>query len=266
MRPVGSSPVFVSPQYALSRYAAGEATARGDASFDVANRTSATDPARNTRPGRFLPEDKQKTPDGRGSDPSQKTAAGQVIPSDEQKAQDGRSIDPSRETTSGQELSEEQQQRVDELKKIDKEVREHEQAHLAAAGPYARGGPKFEFVVGPDGKQYAVGGEVSIDTSPVPGNPQATIQKARAIRAAALAPSSPSSQDRSVAVQAAQLEREAQQELNSVDAFAKSGDQTAGLRRGASGGRSADYAAATYSQVASGTATPSRGRGFDAAG
>jgi len=103
--------------------------------------------------------------------------------------------------------------KVEELKNRDREVRSHEAAHLAAAGQYAKGGPKFDYQRGPDGKNYAVGGEVSIDTSPVPNNPEATIRKARQIRAAAHAPAEPSSQDRQVAAQASQMETKARTEL-----------------------------------------------------
>jgi hypothetical protein len=83
-----------------------------------------------------------------------------------------------------------------ELQNRDREVRNHEQAHIAASGGLSRGGASFSYQRGSDGKLYAVGGEVSIDTSPVPDNPQATIQKAQQIRAAALAPADPSAQDR----------------------------------------------------------------------
>ncbi len=107
------------------------------------------------------------------------------------------------EKASNGELSEEEQQQVAELKQRDTDVRAHEQAHLAAAGGNAKGGASFEYQTGPDGKRYAVGGEVQIDTSPVDGDPQATIQKMQQVRAAALAPASPSSKDRSVAAQAA---------------------------------------------------------------
>ena len=87
----------------------------------------------------------------------------------------------------GSDLTEEEQEQVSELKSRDREVRAHEQAHLAAAGPYATGGPSYTYQEGPDGRRYAVGGEVGIDTSPVSGDPEATIQKAQQIRAAALA-------------------------------------------------------------------------------
>ena len=107
----------------------------------------------------------------------------------------------------------EEQAEIATLRKRDLEVRAHEQAHIAAAGGLAQGGATFSFQRGPDGKQYAVGGEVSIDTSPVSGNPNATIQKAQQIRVAALAPANPSSQDRAVAASATALEAQAQQEL-----------------------------------------------------
>ncbi|RMH09679.1 MAG: catalase [Nitrospirae bacterium] len=100
-----------------------------------------------------------------------------------------------------------------QLKARDREVRAHEAAHLAAAGSVATGGAQFTFQRGPDGQLYAVGGEVHIDTSPVPGDPEATIRKARTIRAAALAPANPSAQDRAVAAQASRMEAQARQEL-----------------------------------------------------
>jgi len=110
------------------------------------------------------------------------------------------------------ELTDEQKQEVKELEQRDQEVRQHEQAHIAAAGGYAKGGPTFEYQKGPDGKQYAVGGEVKIDTSKEK-DPQKTIQKAAVIRRAANAPAEPSGQDRAVAAAASQLEAEARREL-----------------------------------------------------
>ena len=109
-------------------------------------------------------------------------------------------------------LTAEEQAVVAELSQTDRQVRAHEQAHLAAAGGLARG-VSFTYVTGPDGQRYAVGGEVSIDTSPVGGDPEATILKAQQIRAAANAPANPSSQDRQVAAQAGQMEQAARVEL-----------------------------------------------------
>lgn len=112
-------------------------------------------------------------------------------------------------------LTEEEQKQVEELKARDTEVRAHEQAHIAAGGSYVRGGAKYDYQTGPDGKKYAVGGEVSIDTSAVEGDPQATINKAQVILKAALAPAEPSGQDKAVASQARQMMASARKELMS---------------------------------------------------
>ncbi len=111
------------------------------------------------------------------------------------------------------ELSEEERKIVEELRNRDREVRAHENAHKAAAGAYATGGPTYTYQTGPDGKRYAIGGEVQIDTSEVPNDPEATIRKAQTIRRAALAPAEPSSQDQRVAAQARVIENRARQEL-----------------------------------------------------
>ncbi len=117
--------------------------------------------------------------------------------------------------------TEKEQREIDRLEKQDREVRSHEAAHVAAGGHYVRGGASFKFETGPDGKRYASGGEVSIDTSPVRGDPEATIRKMQAVRRAALAPANPSGQDRSVAAKASQQEAaaraEAAQESNGSD-------------------------------------------------
>ena len=110
------------------------------------------------------------------------------------------------------ELTPEEEQQVTELKARDLEVRQHEQSHLAAAGSFASGGAQFEYQTGPDGKQYAIGGHVNIDTSRE-GSPDATIAKARIVQRAALAPADPSPQDVRIAAQASQMILEAQREL-----------------------------------------------------
>jgi len=109
-------------------------------------------------------------------------------------------------------LSEQERAEVQKLAQRDREVRAHEAAHKGVAGQYARGGAQFEYERGPDGRQYATGGEVSIDASR-PDDPQAALKKAQVIRRAALAPAQPSSQDRAVASQATQMAAEAQADL-----------------------------------------------------
>ena len=119
----------------------------------------------------------------------------------------------SRDVRQASELDASERRELEKLKARDREVRAHETAHKTAAGSLVRGGAQFEFETGPDGRRYAVGGEVSIDTSKVPGDPQATISKAQTIQRAANAPAQPSSQDRTVAAQATRMEAEARQEL-----------------------------------------------------
>jgi len=105
-----------------------------------------------------------------------------------------------------------EQKLINELAATDREVHAHEQAHAAVGGVYA-GNPTYQFVKGPNGMSYAVGGEVSISTAPIPNDPEATIRKAQQIRAAANAPADPSPQDRRVSASAVSLEAQARAEL-----------------------------------------------------
>ena len=118
-------------------------------------------------------------------------------------------------SSSDKQLTEEEQKQIDELKARDREVKTHEQAHIAAGGSYVKGGATYDYQTGPDGKQYAVGGSVNIDTSPVDGDPEATIAKAQVVIKAALAPAEPSGQDQKVASAARQMMNEARKELTS---------------------------------------------------
>ena len=122
-----------------------------------------------------------------------------------------------------QQQLEQEQQMLDELVDRDTEVRAHEQAHAAVGGAYASA-PSYDYQRGPDGKNYAVGGEVKIDISTVPNDPQATINKMQQVRAAALAPVEPSAADRAIASEASMKQAQAQAELrqaHSEQAFAK---------------------------------------------
>ncbi len=109
-------------------------------------------------------------------------------------------------------LSKEEEQELEGLKKRDREVKAHEQAHIAAGGGQVRGGANFEYKKGPDGKNYASGGEVSIDASSGK-TPEETIKKMAQVKAAALAPADPSDQDRRVAAQADAKAAEARAEM-----------------------------------------------------
>lgn len=116
------------------------------------------------------------------------------------------------EINSTNQLTPAEKKEVEKLSKTDQKVRAHEQAHLAAGAGLVRGGASFEYTRGPDGKMYAVGGEVKIDISPISGKPDETIRKMERVIAAALAPVDPSPQDRAVATIARNIQAKAQME------------------------------------------------------
>lgn len=118
-------------------------------------------------------------------------------------------------------LSDQERQVVARLAARDRAVRAHEEAHKAAAGDLYRSGPTYEYVTGPDGRQYAVSGAVQIDTSEGE-TPEETMAKAARIRRSALAPVDPSSTDRAVASQASAMEARARQEHASRQAESSS--------------------------------------------
>lgn len=127
-----------------------------------------------------------------------------------------------------QERQQAELEQIDELAARDREVRAHEQAHAAVAGQYGSS-PTYSFVRGPDGVSYAVSGEVKIDTSPIAGDPEATLRKAQQLRRAANAPAEPSGQDANVAAQAAQMEQQARIELReqqAIEADEKTGQES----------------------------------------
>lgn len=107
-------------------------------------------------------------------------------------------------SATGTELTPEQQAQLAKLKQTDQKVRTHEAAHLAAGNGVVTSGARYEYTTGPDGKRYAVGGEVSIDTGRE-DEPKANIEKGQRIQRAALAPAEPSSQDYRVAAVGAQM-------------------------------------------------------------
>ena len=112
----------------------------------------------------------------------------------------------------GEDLSSSEKAQVSKLQQADSQVRAHEAAHLAAGGGIVTGGANFSYTRGPDGKMYATAGEVPIDTSKE-STPEATIQKARQIAAAAMAPADPSPTDYRVAASAVLMEMRARMEL-----------------------------------------------------
>lgn len=117
-----------------------------------------------------------------------------------------------RKTALKQELSTSEQAQVSSLKARDAQVKQHERAHLAASAGINVSGASYTYARGPDGRNYAVGGEVRIDTSPG-RSAEATLAKAEHIIDAALAPVDPSSVDRTVASRAQQMAQQAKAEI-----------------------------------------------------
>lgn len=127
-----------------------------------------------------------------------------------------RSDNTQQRVTEREEKQQQEQQRQDQetIRKLaarDREVRAHEQAHASVGGQYA-GTPSFSFQRGPDGVNYAVGGEVSISV-PSGGDPLQTLKAAEQVARAALAPADPSPQDRRVAAAAASQALESRAEI-----------------------------------------------------
>ncbi|HEX5637038.1 MAG TPA: putative metalloprotease CJM1_0395 family protein [Gammaproteobacteria bacterium] len=102
----------------------------------------------------------------------------------------------------------EEQRLVQQLAARDREVRAHEAAHIAVGRQYVVSGPSYTYQQGPDGRSYAIGGEVQLDVAEE-AEAQATLDKAETVRRAALAPVEPSAQDRQVAARASQLAAQA---------------------------------------------------------
>ncbi|MES9969774.1 MAG: putative metalloprotease CJM1_0395 family protein [Candidatus Thiodiazotropha sp.] len=121
---------------------------------------------------------------------------------------------PVRESGESSQLTQEEKAEVRELQKRDREVRAHEAAHRAAAGGLASGG-SYTYKRGPDGRSYAVAGEVSI-RMPSTNSPEQRVRQAETVRRAALAPADPSPQDRQVAAQASAMAAQARSEVQAA--------------------------------------------------
>lgn len=182
-----------------SGYLSGTPPSSPHPSVSEASRTASFTP-RVTSPDKQDQTASNRTPE---TDPGNPTDSNRTATAPQQTGQ----------TVNGRVLSEAEMRLLNELKQTDAEVRRHETAHIAAGGRYITSGANFTYKRGPDGRNYAVGGEVSIDTSPVPGDPEATIRKMRQVRSSALAPATPSAQDLKVASKASALASEAMSEL-----------------------------------------------------
>ena len=118
----------------------------------------------------------------------------------------------SKKTETTETLTTSQKALILQLQATDSAVKAHERAHISAGGGVIRSGATFVYQEAPDKKLYAIGGEVSIDTSEE-SSPQETIKKMQIVRTAALAPSDPSSTDYQVAATASMLQMQGRLEM-----------------------------------------------------
>lgn len=144
----------------------------------------------------------------RGDDSDSSVEASSQTPDQESDAQGFSGTGGKTETSSAGGLTDSEKDLVKRLQARDAEVRQHEQQHMAAAGELAIGGPRYTYQIGPDGKSYAVGGSVMLDTSIDFSDPNAK-EKAAKIRRAANASGDNSAADSAVSSRAAALEQQA---------------------------------------------------------
>ncbi len=139
------------------------------------------------------------------SDPQQTTAS-TAEPTQPQEPKPGEKT-----TSAGKSLEDPQiQAQINQLKQNEEKVKAHEAAHKAAGGNLASSA-SYSYTKGPDGRSYITGGEVQIDMSDGK-TPEETVSRMQQVIRAAMAPSDPSGQDRSVAAAAASRMAQAQQE------------------------------------------------------
>lgn len=156
---------------------------------------------------------------GSSTDDTEDTLKAPSTSEDETAKTDNEAAAPTR--PDGTPLAPEEIKLIEQLKQTDRNVRQHEMAHQITGGAYT-GGATYEYEIGPDGKKYAVAGEVPIDYGPIPGDPQATIEKMQTVIAAALAPADPSPKDVQVAAQARQYLLEARLEASQQESATRS--------------------------------------------
>lgn len=103
------------------------------------------------------------------------------------------------------EMSSEDKELLDKLRARDSLVRGHETAHILAAGGQAAGPAQYTYQTGPDGRQYAIGGSVSISIVSSPVSDEDAANQAETARRAATANGEMSLRDMQVAMRATEL-------------------------------------------------------------
>gem|GEM_PF-2241809 len=90
------------------------------------------------------------------------------------------------------------QQFLMKLQATDVGVRSHEAQHFFVGAGLTQGTPEYDYVQGPDGEFYAVGGQVNLSTTGS-SDPEVAAREADSLARAATAPADTSAQDISVA-------------------------------------------------------------------
>ena len=90
------------------------------------------------------------------------------------------------------------------LQRRRRDVMRHEMERFRTGQPYASF-PQYFYVRGPLNRLFAISGIVKFDASPRRGNKKETLIKLGKLRRAALAPRTPSNQDRQVVAERARL-------------------------------------------------------------
>ena len=214
----GNTPILTAQAVIALQEANGSADAPGRSRQATASGTPESEETETGTPANSAPA-------GDSADAEAEAASGGAGQAQDDAAKD--------EDPDGDGLDQAEEKQVDKLKQRDQEVRAHEQAHARVGGAYA-GAPSYTFQQGPDGKRYAIGGEVQIDTSKE-RTPEATIRKMQVVIRAATAPADPSSQDLKVAQQARAQISEAQAEVRQKKSEELSGDDDDGNVNSASG-------------------------------
>ncbi len=88
-----------------------------------------------------------------------------------------------------------QREHLRRLQARDRRVRAHEQAHNLAGGGQVAPAVRYRYQTGPDGRRYAVGGQVHAPAGGG-GSPEKALEHSADLRRAAVAPTRPSYQDR----------------------------------------------------------------------
>ncbi len=162
--------------------ATAEASSRRGAAEPATSRLGALVDPRSLTLAQSLAQPEETAPHGHGPRAAPTAAT-------EERAGDGRDADG---------LSPAQQRAVEALRRRDGAVRQEEQTHAAQAGQFA-GAPIYQYQLGPDGRRYAVAGEVPVRVRSSSGDPEQMKRALAVLRQAAIAPAAPSAQDLSVA-------------------------------------------------------------------